>query len=253
MIPEPPLLIIAPMADDLDLVRLPWPEAAAENISVNPAKFKNLEMVEVIFDAMTFLVSRLTALETHQHLAAEKCTPLSCTPPSAGKPAIGVALGENLTSAGHLPEVNSRLLLLGKWIGEGLNATEAAWLPSRRLTDFSQYARAVDQYVSDRCFPTFFQTSFSEIRAGHFVTSGLNYFAGQEVSLTIAQDFSLADVTDRLAHIIVDIATHGKVDRPARSAGMVEGETLVYTPSDDLGHVDISIQNDTINADAAKI
>ncbi|AMO71627.1 hypothetical protein [Sphingorhabdus sp. M41] len=159
MIPEPSLLMIAPMADDLDLARLPWSEAAAEHISVNPAKFKNLEMVEVIFDAMTFLVSRLTVSETHQHLVAKKCKPLSCAPPDVGESAIGVALGENLASAGNLPEVNRRLLLLGKWIGEGLNATAAAWLPSRRLTNFSQYARAVDQYVSDGRFPAFFQTS----------------------------------------------------------------------------------------------
>ncbi|AMO71626.1 hypothetical protein [Sphingorhabdus sp. M41] len=85
------------------------------------------------------------------------------------------------------------------------------------------------------------------------MTSGLDYFAGQEIRLTIEQAYGLTDVTDRLAHIIVDIARHGKVGRPARSAGMAEGETLVYTPSDDLGHVDISIQNDAFNADAAKI
>lgn len=253
MIPEPPLLIIAPLADDLDLAHLPWCEEAAVKIAVNRAKFRNLEMVEVIVHAMPFLLSRLTALETGQQITAGRCEPLACDLPSAGESAIGIALGDNLTSAKHLPEVNGRLLLLGKWIGESLAATTVGWLPSRRLISFASYAEGVDQYLADGRFPSFFQTCFSEVRSGHFVTSGLHYFADQEIRLTAPVDYSLVMVTECLVRIIEDIAAHGKIDRPARSAGMFRGETLIYTPSDYLGHVDISIRNDAFDADPAKI
>ena len=253
MIPEPPLLIIAPMADDLDLAALPWCETAAENISVNHAKFKNLEMVEVIVDAMPFILSRLTAAETSQQFTAEKCEPLFCDLPSSEESAIRIAIGDNLASAKHLPEVNRRLLLLGNWIGDSLAATAAAWMPSRTLTNFTYYAKTVGEYLTDGPFPSLFQISFSADRNGHFVTSGLHYFAGQEIRLTVAAGYSHAEVTERLVRIIEAIATHGKIEGPARSRGMVPGESLIYSPSNDLGHVDIAIRNELFDVDPAKI
>jgi hypothetical protein len=129
MNPEPPLLIIAPLTDDFDLAQMLWCEAARERISVNHAKFKNLEMVEVIVDAMPFLLSRLTASETSQKFATTKYPAPFRDLPSPGGSAIGIDLGDNLTSARHLPDINRRLLLLGQWIGGSLKASAAAWMP----------------------------------------------------------------------------------------------------------------------------
>jgi hypothetical protein len=253
MNPEPALLIIAPLTDDFDLAQMLWCEAARERISVNHAKFKNLEMVEVIVDAMPFLLSRLTASETSQKFATTKYPAPFRDLPSPGDSAIGIDLGDNLTSARHLPDINRRLLLLGQWIGGSLKASAAAWMPSRQVANIADYNEIVRQYLAGGPFPTLFQTSFSEVRHGYFVTTGLHYFAGQEIRLTAPPYERLDDVTERLVPIIADIATNGKIDRPARSEGVVEGEILIYSPSNDLGHVDIAIQNDLVDADAAKI
>ena len=64
---------------------------------------------------------------------------------------------------------------------------------------------------------------------------------------------SVADVANRLVRIIDDFASHGKIDAPARAKGMIEGETLIFSPSDDLAHVDITIENCTVNVDQLKI
>jgi len=253
MNPEPPLLIIAPLTDDFDLAQMLWCEAASERISVNHAKFKNLEMVEVIVDAMPFLLSRLTAAETSQRFAAAKDQVPFRDLPSPGDSAIGIEPGDNLTSARHLPEINRLLLLLGQWIGEGLKASAAAWMPSRQVTNIANYDEIVRKYLTGGRFPTLFQTSFSEVRRGHFVTTGLSYFAGQEIRLTAPPDYSDPDTPDRLVRIIADIATNGKIDRPTRSEGIVQGARLIYSPSNDLGHVDIVIRNDLVDTDLAKI
>ncbi|MEH6827428.1 hypothetical protein [Parasphingorhabdus sp.] len=253
MNPEPPLLIIAPLTDGFDLAQLPWCEAARERISVNHAKFKNMEMVEVIVDAMPFLLSRLTAAETSQRFATARDQAPYRDLPSPGDSAIGIQLGDNLASARHLTDINRRLLLLGQWIGESLKASAAAWMPSRQVANIANYDEIVRQYLAGGRFPALFQTAFKEVRHGYFVTTGLHYFADQEICLTVPPNYRLADVTDQLVRIIADIATSGKIDRPTRSKGMVQGERLIYSTSDDLGHVDIVIRNDLVDTDLAKI
>tara|TARA_R110000796_G_scaffold14011_14_gene45548 strand:+ start:25312 stop:26073 length:762 start_codon:yes stop_codon:yes gene_type:complete len=250
---EPPLLIIASLGGDFDLAHFRWPEAAGGKITVNDAKFSELDMVEVIMDGMPFLLSHYTAAETGQRFAAQTFDPLFTDLPTPDESFIGVAPRDILTSARHLPEVNQRILLLGKWIGEAVEATAAAWTPSRRITNFRYFEETVGEYLAGGPFPTLFQTSFSEVRDGYYITRGLHYFAGQEIRLTAPPDYSVADVANRLVRIIDDFASHGKIDAPARAKGMIEGETLIFSPSDDLAHVDITIENCTVNVDQLKI
>lgn len=106
-------------------------------------------MVEVIIDAMPFLLSRLTAAEVVQRLAAKQDEPHVRNLPSPIYSAIGVALRDNLTSVRHLPEVNQRLLLLGQWIGESLDATAAAWTPSRKIVHFANFDEIVRQNLAN--------------------------------------------------------------------------------------------------------
>ena len=253
MNPEPPLLIIAPLADGFDLAHLPWSEAARERISVNSVKFGELEMLEVIVDGMSFLLSRLSTAETGQRFAEERFEQLFYGLPSSGESAVAVAPRDNLTSARHLPEINHRMLLLGQWIGESLAATAAAWMPSRSLASFAYFDETVARYLAGSPFPALFQTSFSEVRPGCFETSGLYYFAGQEIRVTAPPDYSTSDVAERLIRIIDDIATHGRIDIPARSAGMVEGETLIFSPGNDPAHLDITIENHAASDSQAKM
>jgi len=67
--------------------------------------------------------------------------------------AIGVALTGNLTGARHLPQVNQRLLLLGKWIGESLDANAAAWMPSQTILSFVNFREAVEKYPAGGPMP----------------------------------------------------------------------------------------------------
>ncbi|MEH6662891.1 MAG: hypothetical protein V7679_14680, partial [Parasphingorhabdus sp.] len=164
--PEPPLLIIAPVADEFVLTQAPWCKAANTKMVVNRAKFTNLEMAEVIVDAMPFRLSRLTAAEAGRKLTPDTSGLTFEDLASSADTVISVAPGDSLTSARHIPEVNRRLLSLGKWIGESLAATAAAWIPSRRLVNFSTFDHAVDQYLAGGPFPTLLRTSVSEVRSG---------------------------------------------------------------------------------------
>ncbi|WP_417612018.1 hypothetical protein [Parasphingorhabdus sp.] len=147
MTPDPPLYIIASVPDSFELAHLPWREALAGKIIINRAKFENFEMVEVIVDAMPFLLSRLNPAETAQMIRQinDRARIADTLPPDASS--VGVALTENLSSAIYVPEVHQRLLLLGKWIGESLNASAAVWMPSQKIMSFAKFHATVAEYL----------------------------------------------------------------------------------------------------------
>jgi len=248
---QPPLLIIAPLADDFDLAQLPWCDAAREKVSVNHAKFTNLEMVEVIVDAMPFLLTRLTAEETSAKLAAGAIDQPAGDLAVSGESAIGVAPGSNLVCARHLPEIHGRLLLLGRWIGKSLDATAAAWMPAGKLGGFAGFDDMVDQYLAEGRFPSPFHISFSQAGNDSFLTRGLRYFTGQEIRLTVPSNYERAEISERMEQIIAEVAAHGRIDGPFRSECPVRGETLIHTPGDNPEQVDILIRRDARDVIAA--
>lgn len=240
------------MVDDFDPAQLPWCDAARGNVSVNRAKFRNLEMAEVIVDAMPFLLTHLTAEETGRKLTVEPCDRLFGNLSLTGESAIGVVPGDNLASARHMPEVNRRLLLLGKWIGESLNATAAAWMPSRNLVGFGWFDNAVKQYLTEGRFPAPFHISFSEVRADQVATNGLRYFTGQEIDLHVPPHCGPNEISDRVQQISAELVAHGRIEQSSRSGDMAREEMLIYTPSDDLKQVEILIRRDANNRVAAE-
>ena len=249
---QPPLLIVAPLADDLDLARLLWCDAARGNVTVNRAKFKNLDMVEVIVDAMPFLLTRLTEEETSGKLSAGTCNLPFGDQPFSGGSAIGIAPGANLACASHVPETHRRLLLLGRSIGQGLEATAAAWMPARTLGSFAWFVDTVDQYLADDRFPYPLHFAVSQVSSDQFLTRGLRYFTGQEIRLTIPPDYGLAAISERMEEIIAEVIAHGRIDGPSRSECPARGETLIYTPSESPERVDILIRRDARHNIAAE-
>lgn len=248
---QPPLLIIAPLADDFDLAQLPWCDAASAKVSVNRAKFTDLEMLEVIVDAMPFLLTRLTAEEAGDKLAAEALDQRAGDLAVSGGSAIGVALDVNLACASHLPEIHRRLLLLGRWIGESLDATAAAWTPAGKLCRFAWFDDRVEQYLAEGRFPSPFHISFSQAGNDSFLTRGLRYFTGQEIRLTVPPDYARAGISERVEQIVAELVVRGRIDGPFRSECPVRGESLVYTPGDNPEQVDILIRRDARDVIAA--
>ena len=243
MNPEPLLLIIAPIADGSDWQDLLRSKAASEQISINSAKFDQLEMLEVIVDGMPFLLSRFTASETRQRCETGRFERLFTDLPTANDSAIGIAPRDILSNAMHLPAINQRILMLGKWIGKSLAATSAAWVPSSRLTGFSYFAETVSEYLAGGPLPILFQIAFSDSGKGDFETRGLHYFSGQEIRLSAPADYSVSDIATRMVRIIDDIASHGKIDVPSQARGMIAGEILIFSPSNDHARLDITIEN----------
>ena len=242
---EAPLFIIAPIPDVFDWTKFPWSGTAKNRISVNNAKFNEMDMLEIIVDGMPFLLSRFLAAETNKRFADERFEQLFSGPPATQESAIAIAPRDIVTTARHLPEVNRRILQLGKWIGESLAATAAAWIPSRKIASFAYFDEVVTEYLSGGPLPVAFQASFTEIGQGCYMTSGLHYFAGQEVRLTAPAGYTGSDISERLVRIIDDITTHGALLAPARARGMIDGETLIFSPSDDRRYLDIAIEYPT--------
>lgn len=252
MYPQPPLLILAPLADEFDLAQLPWCDAAQKTVTVNQAKFTNLDMVEVIVDAMPFLLTRLTEEETSAALTLEPSDLPIRDFPSPGLSAIGVAPGANLVCARHVPESHRRLLSLGRWIGQSLNAAVAAWMPSGKLEGFASYGDMVERYLSEGRFPVPFHIAVAKVSGGRFRTKGLSHFTGQEIRLTVPPDYGPAEISDRVEEIVTELVADGRIDGPFRSKCGVRPETLIYAPGDDPDHVEMFIRRDAQDVIAAE-
>ena len=89
--------------------------------------------------------------------------------------------------------------------------------------------------------PALVQIGIAETESGMFETTGLDYFAGQEVRLNAPTGYAANEAVKRLVRIAHDIASNGKIDNEIETSGLVAGESLLFRPSEDHRYLDVSI------------
>lgn len=238
---NPPLLLIVPVADTFRLSDLILPEEITARVTLNHAKYADLDMLEAIVGGMSFTLTHHVKQDAFQNFSTQKLNHIFCNAPEQQMPAIGVALSDHIANAKHDSTVNRTFLELARIIGEALNATSVIWQPAKLHIGFEYFVEASDQYITGGPFPVLIQIAISESPKGTFHTSGLSYFSGQEMRLSAPATYPARQVIKRLVRIAHDIATNGKIDTPTEAQGFVPGETLSLNPSADHHIVDIEI------------
>ena len=225
---NPPLLVIAALPESFNLSELEFSGNQKNQTVINQVKFQELQIVEVVLNGMAFILTHYTAEETRENFGIAQLETIFSERPKEKAASIGLTFGENLTSGKHVPAINQALLKLAAMVGESVSASHIAWLPAKQNVDFNYFLEAVDEYVAGGPMPALVQIKVEEKGNGLFVTTGLEYFSGQEIHLQAPAGFPATEAIKRMVRISHDIATNGKIDNDIDTAGMVAGEQISF-------------------------
>ncbi|VAW04723.1 hypothetical protein MNBD_ALPHA04-1722 [hydrothermal vent metagenome] len=236
-----PLILLAELPKDFQLSDLNLSGKNGERILFNTQKYSDLEVIEAILDGMAFTLTHLTRDETHQNLEIEKLSKIFCKTPRYTVSGIAISLGDNLSGGGHITPVNRALLELGYMIGQDIQAQAIIWVPANQLVGFDYFGEATRQYVDGGPLPILVQVAIKDNEDQSFQTTGLSYFAGQEIFLSAPEEYTSSDTIKRLVRIAHDIATNGRIDNEVETDGLVDGERISFTPDAEKKRVHVKI------------
>ncbi|WP_108810237.1 hypothetical protein [Sphingorhabdus sp. Alg231-15] len=238
---DSPLLILADLPPSFRLTDLKLSEEASQIISLSRFRHQDLDGWAAIIAGMTFTILLQSADEVAQTIAITDCDHIFCKSPDTVLSGVAIALGEHIGSAKHDETVNRALLQLARHVGQSVDASSVIWRPAGLNIGFEYFAGATDHYAAGGPFPVLAQIAISKTRDHIFQTSGLSYFSDQEIRLSAPADLASNEVVRRLVRLAHDIAIDGKIEQPVETDGLVAGERLSFTPSDDGQIVDIAI------------
>lgn len=234
-----PLLIMADIPPSFCLTDLILADQAMEIIDLNPSQYEN--QVEAMIGGMSFTLIHYSAKEIEQDLAISDLTHIFYEPTEQKLPGIGIALGKHIKSAKHSGTINRALLQLTRYVGQSIKATAVVWRPAQLQIGFDYFTGATDHYIEGGPFPVLAQIAISKTTKGSFLTSGLSYFSGQEVTINTPAGYAPNEVVKRLVRIAHEIATNGKIKESMETDGFIAGESLSLVPRDDGQLVEIII------------
>lgn len=236
-----PLLILADIPPTFSLTDLALTQQASTAIKLAPSQYQNLDRLRAVISGMTFELVHQNAEEIEQSLAAKDLDHIFCEPPEKPLSGIGITLTEHITSGMGNGTINRALLQLARHVGQSIKANSIIWRPAQLHIGFDYFAGAIEHYIAGGPFPVLVQIAISETPDGDLQTSGLSYFAGQEIRMTAPANYAPNEVVKRLVRIAHDIATNGKIDEETEVEGFIAGETLFITPRENGQTVDIAI------------
>ena len=236
-----PLLILADMPQDFALTELTLSKEASAVIDLAPAQIQNLDRVSAITSGMTFDLVRCSSDEVAENLAVPGLQHIFSEPPQKPLSGIAIAPAEHISAAKSDGTINRALLDLARHVGHAIKASSIIWRPAQLHIGFDYFVGAIDHYIAGGPFPVLAQIAISETPDGKMQTSGLSYFAGQEICISAPADYAANDVAKRLVRIAHEIATNGKVEEETVINGFTAGERLSIVPDESGQIVEIAI------------
>ncbi|HEY9093186.1 hypothetical protein [Parasphingorhabdus sp.] len=236
-----PLLILADIPQDFALKDLTLSDQASTDIYFAPSQYENLDRLRAVTSGMAFDLVHYSADEITQSLADTDLQHIFCETPEKQLSGIGIALTEHISAAKSDGTINRALLDLARHIGHSIKASSIIWRPAQLHIGFDYFIGAIDHYIAGGPFPVLVQVAITQLPDGKMQTSGLSYFAGQEIRISAPSDYAPNEVVKRLVRIIHDIATNGKVEEEAVIDGFNAGERLSITPVENGQSVEIAI------------
>jgi len=234
-----PLLIMADMPQSFCLTDLILSDQAMETIDLKPSQYQN--QMEAMIGGMSFALIHYSPEEIDEGLTIADFDHIFCEPTDQKLSGIGIALGEHIISAKHSETINRALLQLTRCVGQSIKATAIVWRPAQLQIGFDYFTGATDHYIEGGPFPVLAQIAISKTAEGSFLTSGLSYFSGQEVTINTPAGYAPNEVVKRLVRIAHDIATNGKIKESMETDGFISGESLSLIPRQDGQLVEIVI------------
>lgn len=236
-----PLLILADIPQGFSLTDLTLSDQASASIDLAPSQYQNLDRLRAVTGGMTFDLVRQSVEEADQSLAAPDLEHIFCEPPIKQLSGIGFAHADHISAGKGNETINRALLQLARHVGQSIKASSIIWRPAQLHIGFDYFVGATEHYIAGGPFPVLVQIAISETPEGELRTSGLSYFADQEIQITAPANYAPNEVVKRLVRIAHDIAINGKIEERTEIDGFIAGEKLCITPNANGQSVEITI------------
>jgi hypothetical protein len=124
---------------------------------------------------------------------------------------LSVNLTEDLAGGARVAPIAKALLTFGAMIARQLSAKAVMWTPAKIISDPIFFAENVENYAKGEIFPVLVTVDFDyEDDERKLVSTGLEWFAGQEIELG-GSGLHGQDLVRRAVRIVHDIGTNGAI------------------------------------------
>lgn len=199
---EQQILILADLPDSFCLKDLVVISEQDSFFVFNMQKFPDHEFVEIIVGGLTFTLSLHQPDGVQNQFLGKSAEHVFCSPHQALSPAIGISLGNNITSGKHLNAVNKAILQLAAKIGVYVNAHTVIWCPANLHVEFDFFAGSIAQYIEAGAFPVLSQIAIITLENGNIETRGLSYFSHPEIRMQVSTGFTRENAMTKLMRLI---------------------------------------------------
>jgi hypothetical protein len=143
---------------------------------------------------------------------------------------LSVNLTEDLSGGARVAPIAKALLTFGAMIARQLSAKAVMWTPAKIISDPTFFAENVENYAKGEIFPVLVTVDFDYAdEERKLVSSGLEWFAGQEIELG-GGDLLGQDLVRRAVRLVHDISTNGAVDTHQRIPDIDADKLIELTP-----------------------
>ena len=239
-----PILILFDAAPEFTLTVAELESAVGYQANVKQPSGGGLRKLEVVADGLSFYISFHNAEKTKALLGNCDFSNIFTGQPKSGVSAISISYGHHILSGKHTKTINRAILRLGRILGSHVAASTIVWLPADVHCDFTFFTLTALQYEDGGPFPVLAQIAITESANGIFTTTGLAYFAQQEIKLITSESYDSAKAMKRLVRIAHDVATNGKIDNYMICEGLASDEIISFSPLEGQNIVEITISEE---------
>ena len=124
---------------------------------------------------------------------------------------LSVKINEDLAGGERVAPIAKALLVFGARLARLLSAEAVMWTPAKIISDPAFFAENVENYAKGEIFPVLVTVDFDyEDEESKLVSTGLDWFAGQEIELGGA-GLQGQDLVRRAVRLVHDICTNGAI------------------------------------------
>ncbi|MEH6756844.1 MAG: hypothetical protein V7676_04980 [Parasphingorhabdus sp.] len=238
---DTPLLIMADIPETYCLHDLILTGQASKIIKLIQPVHQDHDRLHAVIGGMEFILTQHSAEVMHRDFLTEDMQSIFYDRSETALSSIGISLSDHIKPAQQNATINRAMLQLAKYVGQSVEAASVIWRPAALQIGFNYFVGATDHYVVGGPFPVLAQIAISETSEGNFQTSGLSYFADQEIKIGAPSGYAPNEVVKRLVRVAHEIATNGKINEIMVIEGFVEGEKLSIMPDTNCKIVDVAI------------
>jgi hypothetical protein len=159
------------------------------------------------------------------------------------KSKIAIGLNGHVRGGERVPPVARALLSVGGVLADHLAADAVFWVPSGILSDARYFSEVADSYAKGGAFPTLPTIHFDYRDEGRVLsTSGLSWFAGQELKLTSrGQALDKIELMKRAVRLTHDMAVNGPIIDNQVIADLDSNASITLTPNKSVAIVSAEV------------